>query len=226
MNQLPFEFAGCQLAALGSGALWYRDAGLLVVSDLHLGRAERYARTGRGLLPPYEIRDTLNRLSADIAATAPAQVLCLGDSFDDDGAALALDAAIHGEILALQAGRGWVWIAGNHDPAPLALGGSHRQQAQIAGLTFRHAARPGATAEVSGHYHPKATLSRRARGVSRPCFLFDHHRLILPAYGTYTGGLRWTDPALQSLMGPGATGIITGTRPLAFPMPRLEGAKA
>ena len=122
-------------------------------------------------------------------------------------------------IARLQAGRDWTWIEGNHDPGPVGLGGTHRAQMTLGPLTFRHIA-SDASAEVSGHYHPKARLSLRGRMLSRPCFLLDDARLILPAFGAYTGGLRCDGPELSALMAPGAQAILTGPTPCAIPMPR------
>jgi len=220
MDAHIFDFAGTRLNALGSGALFWPDARLLTVSDLHLGKAERTARRSGLQLPPYETVETLSRLEADIEATGATQVLCLGDSFDDLAAARALSAEEVQWLTRLQAGRRWFWVEGNHDPGPLALGGTHLAELSLGPLTFRHIAVPGARGEVSGHYHPKASLSARGRSLTRPCFLVDADRLILPAYGAYTGGLRSRDPALRALMGPGALAILTGRTPRAIPMPR------
>lgn len=204
------------LHALPSGALHWPARRLLAVSDLHLGKSARLARRAGALLPPYETRATLERLDADIAATAPATVICLGDSFDDLAAADSLDEADALWLTRLMAGREWIWVEGNHDPGPLSLGGSHRAEVGFGALTFRHIADPAEMFEISGHYHPKARLA----GQARPCFLADAQRLILPAYGAYTGGLWCGDPALSGLMQPGALAILTGTRARAIPMPR------
>lgn len=220
MNAHAFAFAGTTLHALGSGALYWPEQRLLTVSDLHLGKSERIARRSGLQLPPYETAETLSRLEADIEATGAAQVLCLGDSFDDLAAALSLTEEEVLWLTRLQAGRRWIWVEGNHDPGPLALGGEHLAVLSLGPLTFRHIAVPGASAEVSGHYHPKASLSARGRSITRPCFLVDGDRLILPAYGAYTGGLRSRDPELCTLMRPGALAILTGTTPRAIPMPR------
>lgn len=206
--------------ALGSGALWWPDHALLCVSDLHLGKSERIARRGGTALPPYETRDTLNRLADDLEQTQARSVVCLGDSFDDPGAALALSQADRLWIAGLQAGRRWVWIEGNHDPGPLDIGGTHLAELPVPPLTFRHIAKPGASGEVSGHYHPKAPVKTRARTISRPAFLCDSNRVILPSYGTYTGGLRSDDQVLSSLMRREAIAILTGRNPFAVPMPR------
>ena len=220
MNGCDFDLNGERLTALGSGALWWPTEGLLCVSDLHLGKSERMARRGGSALPPYETRDTLERLEADINRLQPTTVVCLGDSFDDLGAALALDQEDRLWINRLQAGRRWIWIEGNHDPGPVDLGGSHLAELRHGPLTFTHIATDAAQGEVSGHYHPKAALPTRGRTISRPAFLVDQVRVILPAFGTYTGGLRSDAAVLNRLMQPGAQAIMTGKTPLAVPMPR------
>ncbi|MEM7520175.1 MAG: ligase-associated DNA damage response endonuclease PdeM [Pseudomonadota bacterium] len=215
-----FTLAGEPLVALSSGALWWPAQCLLCVSDLHLGKSERIARRSGVQLPPYETRDTLTRLAADLAAWPVRKVVCLGDSFDDLGAALALPEAEKLWITRLQAGREWTWVEGNHDPGPVDLGGTHRAEYALGPLTFRHIAQHGAQGEVSGHYHPKASLPLRGRTLTRPVFLYDSARLIMPAYGTYTGGLDARAPALSSLMSDESFAVLTGKSAVAVPMPR------
>ncbi len=215
MSSHDFPLAGELLTALPSGALFWAEAGVLIVSDLHLGKSERIARRGGALLPPYEVTETLSRLDADIATCAPRRVICLGDSFDD------LDAADLDEghalwLARLMAGRRWIWIEGNHDPGPVGLGGEHMAEIAIGALVFRHIALLGAEGEISGHYHPKM----RVAGQSRRCFLYDRARVILPAYGTYTGGLSSDDLAFSGLMHDGAMAILTGRKALPVPIPK------
>lgn len=216
MTGFDFILAGARLTALGSGALWWAEHRLLCVSDLHLGKSERHARRGGSALPPYETRDTLQRLEAALKETGAQTLVCLGDSFDDDAASRSLPAAEMAQLSSLMRHRRWIWVEGNHDPAPALFGGEHAQEIAIGPLTFRHIAASQAAAEVSGHYHPKA----RVRGTSRPAFLLDSQRLIMPAFGTYTGGLRSTDPVFADLMGSEALAILTGPRPTPVPMPR------
>jgi len=210
-----FSFAASTFEALPSGGLFWPDHSLLTVADLHFGKSERLARRGGCLLPPYETRATLARLDADLDATRARRVICLGDSFDDAAATGALAEDDRLWLSRLMAGRDWTWVTGNHDPGPLNLAGSHRTELQVQGIGLRHIASPE-TPEISGHYHPKARLAGRAR----PCFLIDASRVILPAYGAYTGGLWCDDPALAALMHPGALAVLTGTRTLVIPMPR------
>lgn len=215
MTGYDFDLAGARLTALGSGALWWEAGRVCTVSDLHLGKSGRIARAGGALLPPYEVTDTLARLDALIAALSPAIVVCLGDSFDDLASAeLTEPEALW--LARMMAGRRWIWIEGNHDPGPLGLGGEHRAELRLGPLVFRHIADADRTAEVSGHYHPKARIA----GQSRPCFLLDRARVILPAFGTYTGGLAASAPVLAGLMRPDARAVLTGRTALAVPMPR------
>lgn len=220
MNAVPFTLAGVPLFALGSGALFWPDRNLLCVSDLHIGKAERQARLGGAQLPPYETQDTLGRLEKDLGDTGATTVVCLGDTFDDNTAMGELSEGESLWITRLQAGRKWIWIEGNHDPGPVALGGTHLAELPQPPLTFRHIAQPGSSGELSGHYHPKARMRTRGHSLSRPCFLVDSDRAILPAYGTFTGGLRSTNEVLTSLMRPEALAILTGPVPRAIPMPR------
>jgi len=210
------EFHGQTLHLMPSGALYWPSRRLLAVSDLHLGKSERLARRGGALLPPYETQATLEKLDRDLEATDPATVICLGDSFDDLTAAEGVWETNALWLTRLMAGRDWIWITGNHDPGPLELGGAHRGEVELTPLTFRHIAEPSEAAEISGHYHPKARLA----GQTRPCFLVDDARMILPAYGVYTGGLLTDHAALSGLMKSGALAVLTGPRALAIPMPR------
>ncbi|MEO0665197.1 MAG: ligase-associated DNA damage response endonuclease PdeM [Pseudomonadota bacterium] len=220
MNEHEFSLAGATLTARASGALFWAASSMLVVSDLHLGKSDRIARRSGAMLPPYETRDTLTRLEGDIRGTQAKTIVCLGDSFDDLAAAESLDEDERLWLARLQAGRRWVWIEGNHDPGPADFGGTHLAELPEPPLTFRHIAKENASGEVSGHYHPKASLHARGRVITRPCFLYDADRVILPAYGTYTGGLRSHDVALSGLMREEARAVLTGQRAHVIPMPR------
>lgn len=215
MSGHAFSLGPARLVALPSGGLHWPDRGLLVVSDLHLGKSERLARRGGALLPPYENAATLEKLDSDIEATGARAVICLGDSFDDLGALEGLVEAERLWLTRLMAGRDWIWIEGNHDAGPVNLAGRHLAQLEVDGLTFRHIADPGTQGtEISGHYHPKARLPGRVA----PSFLIDGTRVILPAYGAFTGGLPCDHPDLLALMGPRALAVLTGKTCLPRPL--------
>ena len=195
---------GARLQPDLSGALVWPERGVLIVADLHLEKGSHYHGRSRHFLPPYDSAATLDDLEDVLARHEPATVICLGDSFHDGGAVHRLSDAICARIAALTARHTWIWIAGNHDPAPAAdLGGEVHDEIVLGGLVFRHAADPDhrPAGEVSGHYHPKAAVRVRGRRVSARCFAGDGRRLILPAFGAYTGGLNVLAPALRGLLG-------------------------
>ena len=173
------------------------------------------------MLPPYEVRDTLIRLEADIVLSQAEIVVCLDDSFDDLQAEKSLREEEILWITQLQVGRRWIWIEGNHDPGPIDMGGTHLQILPVPPVKFRHIPTALESGEIVGHFHPKVQLNLQGRFISKPCFLLDSDRLILPAYGTFTGGLKTQSDVLSSLMRSEALAILTGKEARAIPMPRL-----
>ena len=188
---------GARLTALSDGGLYWKDAETLIVSDLHLEKGTSFAPTGQ-LLPPYDSRATLSRLAEVIARVAPKRVICLGDSFHDSRAANRMQHEDRALLVRLTRQTAWVWIAGNHDPHPPEdMGGVVREDLTEGPLVFRHEAELDKGAgEISGHYHPKATVQTRIRRLKAPCLVEDGRRLIMPAFGSFTGGLAVSDPAI------------------------------
>jgi DNA ligase-associated metallophosphoesterase len=220
----PLRLNDIALLADVSGALVWEAARTVIVADLHLEKASGFAARGQPL-PPYDTGATLSRLEAVIDRYAARRVLCLGDSFHDPRAAARLSATDAQRLCALTARVDWIWIAGNHDPAPpQELGGQVIGEVLTLGaLSFRHIAAPDpAAGEVSGHYHPKASLWVRGQRISGRCFLADRRRAVLPAFGALAGGLDARDPALTALFPTGCDAHIIGrSRVTAVPSDRL-----
>jgi DNA ligase-associated metallophosphoesterase len=192
------EIAGVAMSADLSGALFWKEQSLLVVSDLHLEKGSSFAARGV-LLPPYDTVATLGRLASAIARHDPKTVIALGDSFHDRTAHERLSAADREAITALQARRDWIWISGNHDPAlPSNLGGIVASEVAIGPIVFRHEP-TGAFGEIAGHLHPKARVATRARWLERRCFASDGERVVMPAFGAYAGGLSIRDDAFSKI---------------------------
>ncbi len=192
--------AGVPLLADCSGALYWPEQGLLAVADLHLEKGSSFAARGQ-LLPPYDTAATLSRLARLIAHHVPRVVVALGDSFHDGGGPARLSQEDRDNLLALQRGRDWIWITGNHDPEPADnIGGVFEALLKIGALTFRHLP-TGVDGEIAGHLHPVARVSHRGRAVSRRCFAADKTRMVMPAFGAFTGGLNIRDTAFADLFG-------------------------
>ncbi|WP_456776925.1 ligase-associated DNA damage response endonuclease PdeM [Bradyrhizobium sp. USDA 4369] len=191
------DVAGTALRVDLSGALVWDAQRLLVVSDLHLEKGSSFAARGT-LLPPFDTVATLQRLTAVIAHYNPRMVIALGDSFHDRDAHTRLTGDDRASIANLQVGRDWIWITGNHDPAPRGIGGEVADSITLGAVTFRHEP-TGARGEIAGHLHPKARVATRARTLERRCFVSDGERAVMPAFGAYAGGLSVRDAAFAKL---------------------------
>ena len=200
---LHVELFGATVTLRGSGAMWLEVERTLVVADLHFEKGSSYAARFGQMLPPYDTRETLDRLDREIAALSPARLIFLGDSFHDGAGEARLADDDAERLRGLARGRDLVWAVGNHDEdGPRALPGEVIAQASILGLTLRHEPEAGdQPGEVAGHLHPAARVSSGRGSVRRRCFVTDGSRLILPAFGAYTGGLNVLDRAFSGLFG-------------------------
>lgn len=205
---VPLSFADEEFLLSGGRALYWPRERALLVADLHLEKASFYARHGQ-MLPPYDSRETLERLALAIRETGARRVFTLGDNFHDAQAAERLEPHAAGMLDALTRAVDWVWVTGNHDSdMPAAANGTLARELQVAGLWLRHEAKSGETRpELSGHFHPRFRLHARRRSISRPCVVIGSSpsgmgRMILPAFGSLTGGMDAGDPAILAAMQP------------------------
>jgi DNA ligase-associated metallophosphoesterase len=215
-----FSFSGHDLMALPQGALFWPARRALLVADLHLEKASWFARLGQ-MLPPYDSIATLTELGAIVEATGASEIWCLGDSFHDRHGCDRLPAPARERLLALTAATRWTWITGNHDPGFADhCGGEIVEEAEVDGLLLRHEADPAETRpELSGHFHPKLRITQRGRHISRRCFVATERKLILPAFGSLTGGLDAGHPEIIRAVGGSAEALVpVADRLLRFPI--------
>jgi len=194
------ELAGERVVCDPRGALYLPAVRLLVVSDLHLEKGSSFARR-RVLLPPYDTAATLAKLQRVLGDYRPDAVISLGDSFHDGRGAGRMPEVFRQQLVTLMAGRDWFWVAGNHDPdAPAGLPGETVRELAVGSLLFRHEPSAAAvTGEVAGHLHPGARVVRRGQSMRRPCFASDGRRMIMPAFGAFTGMLNVLDRAYAGM---------------------------
>jgi DNA ligase-associated metallophosphoesterase len=215
-----FSFSGQDLMALPQGALFWPARRALLVADLHLEKASWFARLGQ-MLPPYDSIATLTELGAIVEATGASEIWCLGDSFHDRHGCDRLPAPARERLLALTGATRWTWITGNHDPGFADhCGGEIVEEAEVDGLLLRHEADPAETRpELSGHFHPKLRITQRGRHISRRCFVATERKLILPAFGSLTGGLDAGHPEIIRAVGGSAEALVpVADRLLRFPI--------
>jgi len=217
---VPFSFAGQTFLATPEGALFWPGEQALLVADLHLEKASWFARLGQ-FLPPYDSHATLTALAAEVERTGAKRLYCLGDSFHDRFGCERLPSNARALLTELTARLDWTWIVGNHDPGFADhCGGRLEEDVEIGGIVLRHEAdRADPRPELSGHFHPKLRLHLKGRHVSRRCFVVSATKLILPAFGSLTGGLDARHPEILGSVGSGAAALVpVSDRLLRFPL--------
>jgi hypothetical protein len=217
---VPFSFAGETFEATASGALYWRARQALLVADLHLEKASWFARLGQ-FLPPYDSHATLTALAGEVERTRAERLYCLGDSFHDRFGCERLPSQARELLTELTSALDWTWIVGNHDPGFADhCGGRIADEVEIGGIVLRHeAVRDETRPEVSGHYHPKLRVHLRGRQVSRRCFVTSARKIIMPAFGSLTGGLDAHHPEILGSVGSNAAALVpVSDRLLRFPL--------
>ena len=223
---VPLSFANHQFQVVDSVALYWADQNALLVADLHLEKASWYASHGQHL-PPYDSHATLTRLRTAIELTGARRIYCLGDNFHDSGGEHRIGGDALDILADMTARLDWVWITGNHDHAlGGAVGGDVVKEHHVCGIALRHEAIADApTAQISGHYHPKFGLHLRGRHVRRACFVRSPVSLLLPAFGSLTGGMAADDPAILASFGrdrPVEALVATRDKMVKFVLARSE----
>lgn len=217
---VPFSFAGETFVPTEAGALFWPAEEALLVADLHLEKASWFAAGGQ-FLPPYDSHATLAALAREVDRTGATRLYCLGDSFHDRFGCDRLAPDARALLLGLTDRLDWTWIVGNHDPGFADhCGGSLADECELRGIILRHeAVRADPRPEMSGHYHPKFRVTLKGRSVSRRCFVQSPSKLILPAFGSLTGGLDARHPEIVGSVGPGAAALVPlNDRLLRFPL--------
>ncbi|MGB6319119.1 MAG: ligase-associated DNA damage response endonuclease PdeM [Litorimonas sp.] len=198
------------------------DCETLLVADLHFEKGSYLQAVGHAPLPAYDTADTLERLHALVDTFRPRRVAALGDSFHDIHAGERMRARDLEAMNALVARvEDFVWILGNHDPdIPDGLVGAREDHLECGGFLLTH--HPTAPlveggVNVCGHLHPKVRINLRRGGTSAPCWAVSRERIIMPSFGTFTGGLDVDHPAIaDELPGARAYFATTGNRVVAL----------
>ena len=220
---VEFRLGGVLAAAQPEGALYVAKSRTLIVSDLHLEKGSSFAMRGQ-MLPPYDTHAALTKLGALMQRLAPEIVVSLGDSFHDGGGPARMHASDRALLQDMIGRCDWIWVEGNHDgKAPETLGGVVRETLHVGALVLRHQPTHGAApGEIAGHLHPCARVTGRGRSVRRRCFAIDGERLVMPAFGAFTGGLNLCDDAFAPIFPGGVTALVMGReRVLPAPQERL-----
>ncbi len=191
------QFAGQHLHLDASGCLYWPKEKALIVSDLHLEKGSSFLKMGR-FAPPYDSCETLERLKKIIKSYNVEILILLGDTLHDPNGFERLNEDCRQIFDELCETYKVIWIIGNHEkgfvPPKVVPFIEYKKET----LIFRHEAEHDSDAgEISGHFHPCATLNHKGKKIRQRCFIEDGKRMMLPAFGSYTGSLDVSDKAIR-----------------------------
>ena len=198
---VPFSFAGETFEATPSGALFWPAREALLVADLHLEKASWFARLGQ-FLPPYDSHATLTALAAEVERSGATRLYCLGDSFHDAFGCDRLPANAR-ELLTELTSQARLDLD-RRQPRPR-IRRPLRRPDRGRGRDRRDHPSPRSQSATTrarkspGHFHPKLRLHLKGRQVSRRCFVMSANKIIMPAFGSLTGGLDAHHPEIIAL---------------------------
>ena len=212
MTATPLHFRNERLMLDPSGAAFWPAKRVLIVADLHLAKPNAFATLG-GLQPPHDTRAVLERLTRLVRLYRPTKLIALGDAFHDSKGPSRLAKDDRARIEAMAREAPITWVIGKHGTAPDDLPGQCVAEQREGPFVLRYAAEPRLNLreiEISGYFNPKASIDSRAKRISRPCFVTDPNRLILPSFGSFAGGLDVRDPAIARLFPRGLRVFLLG----------------
>jgi len=203
---IPCQLAGQRLLLDAAGVVFWPKHQLLIFSDLHFEKASFLSQFANPL-PKLDTQDTVKRMLSALSVYTPQHVVCLGDSLHDGNA---LNRMLTSDLAAinimLDGVAKWTWVLGNHDPSiPADIAGDRAQYLVLDNILLVHEPEDlntfiDADAQIIGHFHPKTRKKLARHWVKGKCFSKDESKLLMPAFGSYTGGLDIQHEVLTSLM--------------------------
>ena len=193
MKKSSFKFCweDTLLEMLPSRALFLPQTKELLISDIHLGKAEYFQQNG---IPLTNNSDENNfaRIKKIVKKYSPEKLIILGDLFHSK---FSIDKSLQKkvenlpEILKTHV----ELVLGNHDVGCNIKSLKIFNIRKTKNIIFSHEPvnlEDNKTLNICGHYHPKIYLKNKGDKLSFRCFAMDKHKnvLYLPAFGDLTGG--------------------------------------
>ncbi len=184
-----------RLQLLDDKALYLPEAEALLVSDVHLGKAETFQSMGIPIASQIN-QENLDRLRGLLAQTQAKTLFILGDLFHSRQS-LVPEVLTSWDTFLKEICTNVSLIIGNHDrrlidslpPLPM----TYQLDAVALGpflLSHEPEGQHDAALNICGHIHPVVRLKSRTDSLRLPCFFVERHhrRLTLPSFGEFTGG--------------------------------------
>ena len=185
MDELIEEIKGEKLKLLSRRAIFWESKEILILSDLHLGKAGHFRKHGIPVSKKIHLSD-LKTLEELIQKYQPVKVILLGDLFHS------LENNEWNDFLSFLKVYDFIefiLVEGNHDilseyPKSLTV----LPVLEIPPFSFTHIRQESKLYNLSGHIHPGVSVRGRGRqSITMPCFYFTSTHGLLPAFGEFTG---------------------------------------
>lgn len=190
-----FIFKNQELHLFPSGALYWSDQSILVLSDLHLGKSGHFRKNGIPV-PSTVNESNIHVMDNLMNSTEPDTVVFLGDLFHSD---YNKEVEVFADWLQKYQDIHFILTTGNHDILSADLYNDLSLKAvnefKADPFLFRHDYKQTSDTDnepelyqITGHIHPSVMLSGKGRQNLRlPCFFFKDFYGLLPAFGAFTG---------------------------------------
>ncbi len=197
---MDITFADHTFTLHHDGVLLWPKHKMAIVSDLHFEKGTAFTHK-KMFLPPYDTRETLLKLKTFCDMDQIDAILFLGDVFHDERAYNRMMKSDRDMLNGFLNCKTTIWVEGNHERGFIIPGTEVHEEYMLDGIIFRHIANPDdEMPEISGHYHPCIRFKHKGQKIRRACYVNNHSKIIMPAFGAYTGGLDIFDPAIQSIL--------------------------
>ena len=194
MKTLNFCNHGLQICK--EGVLFWLEKEIAIVSDLHLEKGSSYASSGQ-YIPPYDSEETLLKLLDILNNYRVKKVILLGDTFHDKDAFLRMTPKVRFLFEDFTKKYEVIFILGNHENKIKIEGIKFHQEYIVDDIHFLHEAIQKNINQISGHFHPVASIKVSSKKITGKCLIHSNNHIILPSFGEFTGGLNINDPVLK-----------------------------
>ena len=194
MKTLNFCNHGLQICK--EGVLFWLEKEIAIVSDLHLEKGSSYASSGQ-YIPPYDSEETLLKLLDILNNYRVKKVILLGDTFHDKDAFLRMTSKVRFLFEDFTKKYEVIFILGNHENKIKIEGIKFHQEYIVEDIHFLHEAIQKNINQISGHFHPVASIKVSSKKITSKCLIHSNNHIILPSFGEFTGGLNINDPVLK-----------------------------
>jgi hypothetical protein len=181
------------------GILFWLEKKIAIISDLHLEKGSSFASSGQ-FIPPYDSEETLKKLINFLKTHEVQTIILLGDTFHDRGALNRMSSKVKSIFDSLVENYEIIFVLGNHENKMKSAFIKFYERYIVDDIHFLHEAVLEKKYQISGHFHPVASLKINSKQITEKCLIHSENHIIMPAFGEFTGGLNINNPVFKPFL--------------------------